>query len=86
MPAMTANHLETILHMAIDGHGIACLPDFATRDALGNGTLVSILDEWTTEQSTFWALWPSHRHLQPRVRVFVDFMAGHLLAEGGGHN
>ncbi|ACF51415.1 LysR family transcriptional regulator [Stenotrophomonas maltophilia] len=86
MPAMTANHLETILHMAIDGHGIACLPDFATRDALGNGTLVSILDEWTTEQSTFWALWPSHRHLQPRVRVFVDFMAGHLLPEGGGHN
>lgn len=81
--AMTANHLETILHMAIDGHGIACLPDFATRDALDRGELVSVLDKWNTEQSTFWALWPSHRHQQPRVRAFVDFMAEHLLPEGG---
>ncbi len=81
-PAMTANHLETILHMAIDGHGIACLPDFAVRDALGRGALLSVLDPWSTEQSTFWALWPSHRHQQPRVRAFVDFMAEHLLPEG----
>lgn len=79
--AMTANHLETILHMAIDGHGIACLPDFATRDALDRGELVSVLDPWSTERSTFWALWPSHRHQQPRVRAFVDFMADHLLPE-----
>ncbi|WP_294992701.1 LysR family transcriptional regulator [uncultured Stenotrophomonas sp.] len=81
-PAMTANHLETILHMAIDGHGIACLPAFAIRDALDSGVLVSVLDKWSTEQSTFWALWPSHRHQPPRVRAFVDFMAEHLLREG----
>ncbi|HDS1578393.1 TPA: LysR family transcriptional regulator [Stenotrophomonas maltophilia] len=81
-PAMTANHLETILHMAIDGHGIACLPAFAIRDALDRGVLVSVLDKWSTEQSTFWALWPSHRHQPPRVRAFVDFMAEHLLREG----
>ncbi|WP_286075622.1 LysR substrate-binding domain-containing protein [Stenotrophomonas sp. 59] len=85
-PAMTANHLETILHMAIDGHGIACLPDFAVRDALDRGVLVSVLDPWSTEQSIFWALWPSHRHQQPRVRAFVDFMAEHLLPRGGQCN
>ncbi|MFT2133775.1 LysR substrate-binding domain-containing protein [Stenotrophomonas maltophilia] len=84
--AMTANHLETILHMAIDGHGIACLPDFATRDALDRGSLVSVLDPWSTERSTFWALWPSHRHQQPRVRAFVDFMAEHLLPERSQRN
>ncbi|MHC1657493.1 LysR substrate-binding domain-containing protein [Stenotrophomonas riyadhensis] len=85
-PAMTANHLETILHMSLDGHGIACLPDFAVRDALDRGALVSVLDTWNTEQSTFWALWPSHRHQQPRVRAFVDFMADHLLPQGGRCN
>jgi len=48
---------------------------------LDRSELVSVLDTWSTERSTFWALWPSHRHQQPRVRAFVDFMAEHLLPE-----
>ncbi|MBZ5788636.1 LysR family transcriptional regulator [Burkholderia contaminans] len=77
--SMTSNHVETLLHMAIDGHGIACLPDFAVQRAIDDGTLTTVLDAWTNASSTFWVLWPSNRQLLPRVRAFVDFMAGHLF-------
>ncbi|KGP00365.1 LysR family transcriptional regulator [Alcaligenes faecalis] len=79
---MTSNHLETLRHMAIQGHGIAYLPDFAVKQALERGELLTVLDEWTGSSSTFWILWPSNRQLLPRVRVFVDFMAAHLFPSG----
>ncbi|WP_229426471.1 LysR substrate-binding domain-containing protein [Pseudoduganella violacea] len=77
---MTSNHVETLLYMARQGHGIACLPDFAVRQALADGALATVLDDWTSASSTFWVLWPSNRQLLPRVRAFVDFRAEHLLA------
>lgn len=77
--SMTSNHLETLRHMAIQGHGIAYLPDFAVKQALDQGELVTVLNEWTGSPSTFWILWPSNRQLLPRVRAFVDFMAGNLF-------
>lgn len=77
--SMTSNHLETLRHMAIQGLGIAYLPDFAVNAALERGELVRVLDEWAGSPSTFWVLWPSNRQLLPRVRAFVDFMAKHLF-------
>lgn len=77
--SMTSNHLETLRHMAIQGLGIAYLPDFAVNAALERGELVKVLDEWAGLPSTFWVLWPSNRQLLPRVRAFVDFMAKHLF-------
>lgn len=80
--SMTSNHLETLRHMAIEGHGIAYLPHFAVRAALERGELVTVLDEWAGSSSTFWILWPSNRQLLPRVRAFVDFMTEHLFPAG----
>ncbi|TCW78806.1 LysR family transcriptional regulator [Burkholderia sp. SRS-46] len=77
--SMTSNHVETLLHMAIQGHGVAYLPDFAVKPALDSGALVTALDEWAGAVSTFWVLWPSNRQLLPRVRAFVDFMSENLL-------
>ncbi len=37
--------------------------------------LVSVLDGFTVVGSTLNAVYPHARHLSPRVRVFVDFLA-----------
>ncbi|MCT8343193.1 MULTISPECIES: LysR family transcriptional regulator [Photorhabdus] len=76
---ITSNHVETLLHMAIQGHGIACLPDFTVKQALASGTLLTILDKWAGTSSTFRVLWPSNRWVLPKVRAFVDFMADNLF-------
>lgn len=77
--ALTLNNMEAMLRAAIDGHGIAYVPDFLAREALAQAQLETVLDEHCGDQGQFWALWPSSRHLSPKIRVFVDFAAEHLF-------
>lgn len=77
--AATANTIEPIIDLALGGHGIACLPDFAIRDPLATGALVTVLAKYTAHEGTFRVLWPSSRQLPTKLRVFVDFMAENLF-------
>ncbi|WP_163864475.1 LysR family transcriptional regulator [Myxococcus eversor] len=74
------NTIEPLIFMAEQGLGITCLPDFAIRRQLADGSLVTVLEQHSQHQGTFRMLWPSSRYLSPKLRVFVDFMAKHLFA------
>ncbi|APR87872.1 Transcriptional regulator, LysR family protein [Minicystis rosea] len=71
--------IEPLIHLAEQGLGIACLPDFALRRQLAEGTLVTVLDGYTHHSGPFRVLWPSSRYLSPKLRVFVDFIAENLF-------
>lgn len=73
-----ASTLEPIIFMAEQGMGIAFLPDFAIGPQLRAGTLVTVLDDYMDRSGPLRVLWPSSRHLSPRLRVFVDFLAANL--------
>ncbi len=75
-----ANTIEPLIYMAEQGLGITCLPDFAIRRQLVEGTLVKVLGDHTEHEGTFRMLWPSSRYLSPKLRVFVDFMSQNLFA------
>ncbi|MEW5510802.1 LysR family transcriptional regulator [Pseudomonas antarctica] len=77
--ALTLNNMEAMLKAAVDGHGIAYVPDFLAREALAQAQLDTVLDGHSDDQGQFWALWPSSRHLSPKIRVFVDFAAERLF-------
>lgn len=67
------------LHSAIvAGMGIGALPLFLAADDLAEGTLVQVLPASHFEMGAIWAVWPRTRHLSPRVRTLVDFLAGRL--------
>jgi DNA-binding transcriptional LysR family regulator len=84
-----ASTLEPLIHMAEQGLGIAYLPDFAIGRQLREGLLVTVLDDYTDRSGPLRVLWPSSRHLAPKVRAFVDFLAANLIpavegeADGG---
>lgn len=78
--AAVSSAIEPLLHMAEQGQGLACLPDFAVRSQCRDGRLVSVLDEAVKNTGAFRILWPSSRQLSPKLRVFVDFMAENLFA------
>lgn len=78
--AIIANTLEPQLCFAEQGLGIACIPDCVIRHQLDEGTLVTILDDYNQDRTVFRILWPSSRHLSPKLRVFVDFIAENLFA------
>src|ERR1700740_2862662 len=74
-----ASTLEPLIYMAEQGMGIAYLPDFAIGRQLREGLLVTVLDDYSDRSGPLRILWPSSRHLAPKLRVFVDFLAANLV-------
>lgn len=68
--------------LLIAGAGIGLLPNFHAKDAVENGKLVRVLDEWTSGRVDVHALYPSHRSLSAKVRVFIDALIAHLAQVG----
>jgi DNA-binding transcriptional LysR family regulator len=74
-----ASTLEPIIFMAEQGMGIAYLPDFAIGRQLREGVLVPVLNDYSDRSGPLRVLWPSSRHLSPKLRAFVDFLAANLV-------
>ena len=67
--------LKTVL---VGVAGIGRLPDFHAADAVASGTLVRLLPDHEDDVVEVHALYPSHRSLSAKVRVFIDALAEHL--------
>lgn len=77
--SMVTNTLDPQVYFAEQGLGIACLPEIAVRQQLQDGKLITVLDEYSHESMVFHVLWPSSRHLSPKIRALVDFVAENLF-------
>jgi DNA-binding transcriptional LysR family regulator len=75
---LTCTNMEAVRAAAIEGIGLACVPDFLVQGALADGRLLSVLDHCMDAGGRFHAIWPSSRHLSPKVRVFVDHLRAGL--------
>lgn len=82
--AAVASAIEPLIYLAEQGLGLVCLPDFAIRDQLAKGSLVSVLNDKIRHSVTFRILWPSSRHLSPKLRAFVDFMGENFIPVSHG--
>ncbi|MDB6141336.1 MAG: LysR family transcriptional regulator [Pseudomonas sp.] len=78
--SVVCNNLEARVCFATQGIGIAYLPDFAIREWLDCGKLVSVLED-CSELGAFKIMWPSGKHPSLKLRVFIDFLKEHLFPE-----
>lgn len=79
-----ANHTGVRLDAVERGLGIGSLPRFVAKGAEQQGRIVRVLPDWefrTQYCGALWALYPPTRHLPPKLRAMVEFLAGRL---GGG--
>jgi LysR family transcriptional regulator, regulator for bpeEF and oprC len=60
---------------AIAGYGLAQLQDYFADAAVASGKLDMVLDKFKPPVEPIWVVYPQTRHLTPKVRVFVDFIA-----------
>jgi DNA-binding transcriptional LysR family regulator len=60
---------------ALKGLGLINLPTFIVGGDLQAGTLTTVLDEVIPQDMALNAVYPHSRHLSPKVRAFVDFLA-----------
>jgi DNA-binding transcriptional LysR family regulator len=74
--ALTANNGDILLSAACAGLGITFIPSFILGDALRDGALERVLPGWTgSERAALYCLFPPDRHMLPKLRVFIDFLA-----------
>ena len=77
-PHLVCNNGEALRDAAIDGAGIASLPDFIVAEALAGGRLVCLEEEPGRLDMPVMAVYPERRHLPLRVRAFIDVLADRL--------
>lgn len=64
------------------GFGASLMPRIYVENDLGAGRLEAVLEDWDTVETVLYAVYPSRRHLAPKLRVFVDFLAD-VFRNGG---
>jgi DNA-binding transcriptional LysR family regulator len=72
-----ANNSEALRGAALDGLGIALLPDFSASADLAAGKLVQVLPQWRAVGSfgdSLFAIRPHSPYVPRGVRIFVDFL------------
>ncbi|PLY15977.1 MAG: LysR family transcriptional regulator [Sedimenticola sp.] len=80
IPRFTTNNHFTLRDAAISSLGIAIMPSVICRQQLDAGTLKAILIDWKLKDDGIYALYPSPRHLTPKVKSFIDFLVVHFQA------
>ncbi|MEM6819064.1 MAG: LysR family transcriptional regulator [Pseudomonadota bacterium] len=71
---MWSNNGEVLKSAAIAGLGIALLPTFIVGSALQSNELQTVLPDYQPTDLTLSALYPRHRHLSAKVRLFVELL------------
>ncbi len=77
-PRMTSNNGDTGVEVCIRGGGIHLWPIFLVEDHLRTGSLVEVLPAFKASNFGIYAVYPSRKHVLPKVRVFVDFLLSQL--------
>lgn len=72
------NVAEAMSSAAEAGMGICLLPDYVAAPALQRGSLVRLLPRFLLQEKTLYALYPSRRFLDAKVRTWVEFLRQQL--------
>jgi DNA-binding transcriptional LysR family regulator len=73
-----ANSLLILRDLALDGFGLARIPDLAVQDDLSAGRLVRVLPEWRLAGATVYAVYPGRRFLAPKVQAFLELLTSRM--------
>jgi DNA-binding transcriptional LysR family regulator len=82
-PRYSVNELDLLLEAARAGVGIALIARFVAVEDLRAGRLRQLLPEWSSPKTPIHAVYPTARHLSPKVAAFVEFMRESFAACGG---
>ena len=72
---LSANNGDAMRVAALKGLGLVNLPTFIVGGDLQERALVTVLDEFISQDLVMSAVYPHSRHLSPKVRAFVDYLA-----------
>ena len=68
------NNAELVADFAVDGFGVAYLPDFLVKEHIASGRLVRILQSYEIDPVPVSLVYSMNRMMSPALRALIDFM------------
>jgi DNA-binding transcriptional LysR family regulator len=68
----TCNDVPMIVHAALNGLGLACLPDDQFKNLIGEGSLVRVLQDWCPPFPGYHLYYPSRRQSSRAFELLVE--------------
>ena len=73
--SFSANDGDVLHEAVVAGLGMARLAEYLVHEDIRAGRLTPVLTEYVHDLAWISAVYPHKRHLSPKVRAFVDFLA-----------
>lgn len=73
-PRLVTGEFRLLIEAAVQGVGIAWVPESSCMEELRSGRLRIVLPEWGLPQGILHIVYPSRRGMLPAVRALVDFL------------
>lgn len=81
-PCLHTNSGDTCRAAALADQGIILQPSFLVGPDLAAGSLIELMPAYRSGEIGIYAVYPTRRHVPPKVRALVDFLAAHFSASG----
>lgn len=83
--ALVVNDMDLALGAALDGLGIACVPDVMARPSIAAGRLIPLLEDWNSGEIDFFLYYSSRRQMPRPLQTLIDFIrkSGPRLRKSG---
>lgn len=78
---VATNSVEAAYQMTMAGFGIGNLPGLLVADAIADGRLEALLEDFQPASSPIYALYPHRTYVAAKVRAFVDFLMRELTPD-----
>jgi DNA-binding transcriptional LysR family regulator len=66
------NSILPVLNAALDGHGLANVPEYMSRPYIERGELIEVLADWSPTWQGFHLYYPNRRQPSPAFTAFVE--------------
>lgn len=77
-PAFAANNGDIIHAMAVDGFGVAFLPEFLIEEELASGALVPMLAPFALPELPIHLVYPHRKHASAALKAFLNLIAAEM--------
>jgi len=75
---ITTNDPTMAIRAALDGLALTHMLEPSVREALADGRLETVLDDWLPPFDGFYLYYPSRLQVPPKLRVFIEHLRQHV--------
>jgi DNA-binding transcriptional LysR family regulator len=67
------------------GYGLSLIPSVYVKEDVEAGRLRTVLEDWSYNETTIYAVYPSKSYVAPKVRAFLDFLVEQFAEQASSH-